>query len=173
MEEFVLNEKNIAEVIRSREDLSACGIDEISDRIMKGAGAEGISFIKNLVRGCIRSGRVISTWKEMTTILLHQKGDPDQIGNWRLISITNCMDCIFMCLIARAIQEMNSKFQNFSDNQKGFIKKMNGCSEYGIVLNELLQNVNRNKETLIVTVMDFTNAFGAVPHELIMSTMKQ
>jgi hypothetical protein len=61
----------------------------------------------------------------------------------------------------------------FSDSQKGFIKKTNGCSQYGILLNELFHNANRNRESLIVTAIDFTNAFGLVAHELIMSMMKQ
>jgi hypothetical protein len=61
----------------------------------------------------------------------------------------------------------------FSDSQKGFIKKTNGCNEHSIILNELLHNANRNRESLIVTAIDFTNVFGSVPHELIVSTMKQ
>jgi hypothetical protein len=40
MEEIMFDGKNIAEVIKSREDLTASGIDGISSRIMKGAGAE-------------------------------------------------------------------------------------------------------------------------------------
>jgi hypothetical protein len=36
LEEFMLNEKNIRQVIKSRQDLSACGVDGISYRIMKG-----------------------------------------------------------------------------------------------------------------------------------------
>jgi hypothetical protein len=40
-------------------------------------------------------------------------------------------------------------------------------------LNELLYNAHRNREGLVVTAIDFTNAFGSVPHELIMSTMQQ
>jgi hypothetical protein len=40
-------------------------------------------------------------------------------------------------------------------------------------LNELLYNAHRNREDLVVTAIDFTNAFGSVPHELIMSVMKQ
>jgi hypothetical protein len=91
MEEFVLNEKNITAVIKSREDLSACGVDGISCRIMKRAGTEGVKFMKNVVRACLRNGRIISTWKEAKTILLHKKGGRDQIENWRPISITNCM----------------------------------------------------------------------------------
>jgi hypothetical protein len=173
LEEYMLNEKNISEVIKSREDLSACGVDGISYRIMKGAGAEGIKFMKHLIRACIRGGKVINSWKEARTILLHKKGDPDDVENWRPISITNCIYRIFTCLLARSIQNINSKVEIFSDSQKGFIKKTNGCSEHGIILNELFHNANRNREGLVVTAIDFTNAFGSVPHELIMSTMKQ
>jgi hypothetical protein len=173
LESFMMNETNIAEVIRSREDLSACGVDGISYRIMKGAGAEGVKFVKLLVRGCIRSGRVMSSWKEAKTMLLYKKGDRDEIGNWRPISITNCMYRIFTCLMARAFQAINSKVHIYSDCQKGFIKKTNGCSEHGILLNELLYDAHRNKEGLVVTAIDFTNAFGSVPHELIMSVMRQ
>jgi hypothetical protein len=39
-EEFMLDQKNIAEIIESREDLAASGIDGISSRIMNGAEAE-------------------------------------------------------------------------------------------------------------------------------------
>jgi hypothetical protein len=162
MEEFMLNEKNIAEVIKSREDLSACGVDGISYRIMKGAGAEGVKFMKNIISASLRCGRVISTWKEARTILIHKKGNREDIGNWRPISITNCMYRIFTCLMVRTIQRINSKVHIFSDCQKGFIKKTNGCSEHGIILNELFHNANRNRESLIVTAIDFTNAFGSV-----------
>jgi hypothetical protein len=169
----MLDEKNITEVIKSREDLSASGIDGIGYRVMKGAGTAGVRFMKLLVSASIRSGRVMSTWKEAKTILLHKKGDRGEIGNWRPISITNCIYRIFTCLMARAFQDINSRVGIFSDTQKGFIKKTNGCSEHGIILNELLHNANRTRDTLVVTAIDFTNAFGSVPHELIMSTMKQ
>jgi hypothetical protein len=173
MEEFMLDEKNITDVIKSRGDLSASGVDGISYRIMKGAGTEGVKFMKNIIRASLRNGRVISTWKEAKTILIHKKGNREEIGNWRPISITNCMYRIFTCLMARTIQRINSKIHIFSDSQKGFIKKTNGCSEHSIILNELLHNANRNRESLIMTAIDFTNAFGSVPHELIMMTMKQ
>jgi hypothetical protein len=40
IEEFMFDEKNIAQVIKSQEDLTASGIDGRSSRIMKRAGAE-------------------------------------------------------------------------------------------------------------------------------------
>jgi hypothetical protein len=107
MEAFVLDEKNIEEVIKSRQDLSACGIDGISYRILKAAGKEGITFIKTMVRACIKNGRIVNSWKEARTVLISKKGDRADIGNWRPISITNCIYRIFTCLLARAIQRRN------------------------------------------------------------------
>jgi hypothetical protein len=140
---------------------------------MKRAGVEGVAFMKLLVRGCIKSGRMMSTWKDAKIILLHKKVDRGKIGNWRPISIMNCMYRIFTCLMVRAIQDINTKVRVFSDSQKGFIKKTNGYSEHGIILNELMHDVNRTCKSLIVTAIDFTNTFGSVRYELIMSVMRQ
>jgi hypothetical protein len=130
---FLLDEKKIAEVIKSRDDLSASGIDSISYRVIKRAGAEGVKFVRTLVRGIIKSGPVMSSWKEARKILIHKKGDRDEITNWRPISITDCLYRIFTCLMARAFQYANSRTKIFSDTQKGFIQKTNGCSEHGIL----------------------------------------
>jgi hypothetical protein len=75
--------------------------------------------------------------------------------------------------MARAIQVMNSKVQIFSDNEERFIGKTHGCSEHAMRLNELLHNANRSHKSLVVTAIDFTNPLGSVPHELIMSVMRQ
>jgi hypothetical protein len=72
-----LEKKNIAEVSKSREDLSASGVDGIRYRIMKAAGTEGVKSMKLLVRARIRSGRVTSSWKEVKMILIRKKGDRD------------------------------------------------------------------------------------------------
>jgi hypothetical protein len=57
--------------------------------------------------------------------------------------------------------------------ETGFIQKRSGYSEHGTSLNERLHNANRKKEDLIVTAIDFTNAFGSVSHEPILTTMQQ
>jgi hypothetical protein len=88
---FPLDEDKVAEVIRSRDDLSANGLDGISYRMIKGTGPEGVRFVRRLVRRIIKSGRVMTSWKEAKTILIHKKGDRDQIENVRPISIPNCL----------------------------------------------------------------------------------
>jgi hypothetical protein len=76
MQSFLRDETKIAEVIRSRDDMSANGIGRISYRVIKGDGAEGVKFVRILW-----SGGVTSSWKEARTFLLHKKGSPDEIEN--------------------------------------------------------------------------------------------
>jgi hypothetical protein len=173
MEEFMMDEENIREVIRSRQDLSACGTDGISCRVLKQAGEDGVNFMKKIIQATGRCGKIFTTWKEARTILIHKKGDKGTLQNWRPISITNCIYRIYTCLMAKCFQKVNEKCQIFTDTQKGFIAKTNGCSEHGILLNELFQHAKRNRQCLAITAIDFSNAFGSVPHELIMCTMKQ
>jgi hypothetical protein len=173
MESFMLNEKNIKAVIQSRDDLSSCGPDGISNQILKAAGAEGMKFMKLLIEPCIRTKRIPESWKDARTVLLYKKGDRNDISNWRPISITNCIYRIFTCLLTRAMQAQNEEKQLFAASQKGFIKRTNGCTEHGIILNELFHDACRHRKNLIVTAIDFTNAFGSVPHDLIMSTLRQ
>jgi hypothetical protein len=173
MEEFMLNEKNIGAVIRSRSDIGGVGTDGINNRILKTAGKEGIRFMKLITRACIRCGRIMESWKTAKTILIYKKGDRNETANWRPISITNCLYRVFTCLMGRCFQEINATYHIYSDQQKGFIKKTNGCSEHAIILNELYHDAYRNRKGLVVTAIDFTNAFGSVPHELIYSTMEQ
>jgi hypothetical protein len=173
MEEYMVEEKHIMDVINSRDDLSACGVDGVSYQLFKTAKQGSVEFMKYMIQASIRCGRVITSWKEARTILLHKKGDREVIGNWRPISIINCPYRIFTCLLARAFQDINARYGVFADLQNGFIKKTNGCSEHEIMLNELFLDARRRHKGLVMTTIDFTNAFGSVPHELIMSTMRQ
>jgi hypothetical protein len=173
MEEYMIDEKNIREVINSRKKLGACGPDGLSNQIFQSAEEEAVKFLQIIVKASVKCRRTISSWKEARSILLYKKGDRKQIKNWRPISITNCVYRIFTCLMTRCFQEVNEKYGVYTDSQKGFIRKTNGCSEHGILLNELFQHAKRKKKSMIITAIDFTNAFGSVPHNLILSTMRQ
>jgi hypothetical protein len=118
-------------------------------------------------------GKVFSSWKRARTILKFKKGDRGVLANWRPLSISDSMYRIFTGMIARSWQKINVGNKIFSDSQKGFIKGCNGCTEHAVILNELFHDARREDNSLIVTAIDFTNAFGSVPHDLIMSTLRQ
>jgi hypothetical protein len=158
MEEYMVEEKHIKDVINSRDDLSACGVDGVNYQLFKAAKQGSIEFMKHTIKASIRCEQVMTSWKEAQTILLHKKGNREVIGNWRPVSITNCAYWIFTCLLARAFQDINARYGVFTDPEKGFIKKTSGCSEHGIMLNELFLDARRRHKGLGMTTVDFTNA---------------
>jgi hypothetical protein len=78
-----------------------------------------------------------------------------------------------MYLMARVFQHINRPHGIYVDIEQRFIKKPNGCSERGILWNELFQDAKRKNKDLIATAVDFSNAFGSILHDLIMSTLNQ
>jgi hypothetical protein len=126
-----------------------------------------------LMRAYIQSGRVLRTWKAPQMTLICKKRDREDITNWRPISITNCLHRIFTWLITRPFETVNSNVHIYSDSQKGFVKKTNRRNDYGTMLNELLHSANQDRENLVVTAIDFTNAFGSGPRARIMSVIRQ
>jgi hypothetical protein len=115
----------------------------------------------------------MDSWKEARAVLIYKKEDHQDLNNWRPIMITNCVYRIYTCLMTRVFQQMNLQQGIHVDAEKRFIKKTNGRSEHGILLIELFQDAKRKNKDLIVTVIHFSNAFGSVPHDLIMSSLRQ
>jgi hypothetical protein len=76
-------------------------------------------------------------------------------------------------MMVRACQQVNLHHGICVDAQKDSLEKTSECSERGILLNELFQDAKRKNKDLLVTAIDFPNALGSVPHDLIISTLKQ
>jgi hypothetical protein len=74
MEEYMVEEKYIRDVINSRDDLSACGMDRVSNQLFKAAKQGSVEFMKHAIKASIRCGRVMISWKEARTILLSERG---------------------------------------------------------------------------------------------------
>jgi hypothetical protein len=56
MEEYMVDEKHIRDVINSRNDLSACGVDSVSYQLFKAAKQGSVEFMKHIIEESIRCG---------------------------------------------------------------------------------------------------------------------
>jgi hypothetical protein len=173
MKDYMPSEDNIQDVIRSRDELTTSGNDRINSRSMKARGPKRIKFMRHIIKAIIRCGRVMDSWREARMVLIYEKGDREDLKDRTPITITNCVYRIYTWLMVRVFQQINLQYRIYVNAQNGLIKKRNRCSEHGILLNELFQDAKKKNKDLIVTVIDFSNAFGSIPHDLIMSTLKQ
>ena len=53
------------------------------------------------------------------------------------------------------------------------MKIPSGAAEHALSLNELVHHANRKNKSIIIVTIDFRDAFGSVPHDLINKTMKE
>ncbi|XP_023219815.1 uncharacterized protein LOC111621797 [Centruroides sculpturatus] len=118
-----------------------------------------------------RIGAIPSAWKTSTTILLHKKGDRDNITNWRPIALANTLGKLYSACIACRLLRWCEENDIISTAQKGFMR-YDGCSEHNFILQSAIQDARRRNHGCHVAWLDLANAFGSVPHESIFTCLK-
>jgi hypothetical protein len=119
------NENLLKQIVRTRQHLSAIGLDGISYHIFQLGGDNAVKWMMKVFTKLIQEKRVPEIWKQARTVLLYKKGDDKDAANYRPISITCCLYRIFTALIAKFIQTTNRSRGNkiFSTEQKGREKR--------------------------------------------------
>jgi hypothetical protein len=94
----------------------------------------------------------------------------EEMKNWRPITATCCIYRLFTAMITQWIQDQHStnKLHIFSRTQKGFVQGQAGCMEHAVLTRELISHAEIHKKNLYMLQIDFSNAFGSVPHDLIL-----
>lgn len=59
-----------------------------------------------------------------------------------------------------------------TSTQKGFISGINGAMEHNFAVNSLLENARANGLLIFITFLDLRNAFGSIPHKLILDMLQ-
>ncbi|OHT15269.1 hypothetical protein TRFO_42619 [Tritrichomonas foetus] len=104
--------------------------------------------------------------------MIYKKGDASSVRAWRPISVSSTLYRLVFCNIARTLQELNGVQLFINSKQKGFMSGIEGAAEHIATLNELVHNAVRKNESIYITALDFNNAFGSIPHEMITWSLK-
>ena len=112
------------------------------------------------------------SWYSGRIILIHKSGNPSLPSNFRPIALKSCIGKHFHRIIARRLEKFLLA-NNIIDTsvQKGFLSGVNGTMEHLFALNSLLENVRLYNLPIFVTFLDLKNAFGSVPHNLILDML--
>ena len=82
-----VSEEDVIKIIHNLKPKSSCGFDEISVKLIKFAKNELCKHITVKVNQCLETGIFPDKLKIAKVIPLFKKGDPEQIDNYRPISI--------------------------------------------------------------------------------------
>jgi hypothetical protein len=166
-------EEAITKCLKAKHNLSALGLDGVGYCHLKFGKEPMIKLIATMFKDCVEARQIPGTWKRSRTALLYKKGLESEMKNWRPITVTCCIYRLFTAMITQWIQDQHStnKLQIFSRTQKGFVQGQAGCMEHAVLTRELISHAKIHRKNLYMLQIDFSNAFGSVPHDLILSNM--
>ena len=91
-----------------------------------------------------------------------------------MIALSGCIGKLYHLLLAERLTTYLTKNHLIDPElQKGFLPGINGCIEHNIVMEEIIKDAKKRKNTCHITFMDLEDAFGSVPHSLIDITLER
>ena len=166
--EYMQDKDNFKEVIKTRDPTSAHGPDGIGYWALQADVDLGARYMTLLSKLILKYEFMPSTWNESRSILLYKKGNPEDLSNWRPLTIAPCLYRTWTCTLSNALQAINRRCTRlFNENQKGFIRGIDGCLEHSRIAAEVLNDANRERKSVYIMAIDLRDAFGSVPHQLI------
>ncbi|KAG8171475.1 hypothetical protein JTE90_003315 [Oedothorax gibbosus] len=144
---------------------SAPGPDRISYSHLKEADPSCTAIAK-VLNVCLRAKRIPYQWKTSRTILIHKKGNLDDISNWRPISLCATLYKLLTGCLASRLTTWLSCEGVLSDAQKGFLP-FDGTFEHHFLVSREIRRTKTSGEELCMAQIDLANAFGSVPHAAI------
>jgi len=123
---------------------------------------------------CLRYCRVPKSWKTSSTILIFKnKGEKDDIGNWRPIALSSTISKLYSKVLANRLSRWLEAHTVLSHCQKGFMP-YDGVLEHNYVLEERINQVKKSSRgELCIAWLDYANAFPSVSHSALIEGLKK
>ncbi|XP_011883906.1 PREDICTED: uncharacterized protein LOC105571048, partial [Vollenhovia emeryi] len=126
---------------------SAPGPDGLTYRDLRGADP-GTRLLAALFNICVRLEVVPASWKTSNTVLVHKKGDRDDLDNWRPLALGDTMPKLFAAVLADRLTGWAVDQGKLSPAQKGFLRG-EGCYEHNFALQEILTDARRRRRQAV------------------------
>ena len=148
-------------VLRDLPNGKANGQDNIRNEALK-YGGEGLSrSILKLFNWLNQEEKVPMDWGKSLVAYLYKSGDETDPGNYRGISLIDCLGKLYLSLWTRRITALLEP--HLDEGQAGF-RRHRSAAEHIFTLNEALLRQRRAGKTAYCFFIDFRKAFDTVWH---------
>ncbi|XP_072140745.1 uncharacterized protein [Dermacentor andersoni] len=154
-----------------RSENTAPGEDRLTYQHWKSVDPEG-RFLSAFFNVCLRHHHAPDSWRTSRTILLFKKGDVTDPRNWRPIALGNTAAKLYAKCLAGRLQDWLKEHYVLSHCQKGFLPH-DGVFEHNYVIQDRLDEARDGHENICVAFLDFSNAYGSVPHQALLDALRE
>ena len=166
-----VDENDIRKIPDKLDNKKSCGIDGISNIIMKSIINILIKPITIIINQMLETGVFPDKLKVAKVIPLFKKGDPTRLTNYRPISLLPSLSKIFETVI---YQQLYAYFENsnlFFKGQYGF-RKGHSTEMASLELVDRILSFMDNGDTPIGIFLDLSKAFDTLNHNILLHKLK-
>ena len=126
------------------------------------------------LKGLWKRNKISRAWRQAEGVLIPKEDGAKEVEKFRTISLLNVEGKLFFALKAKRLLTF-ALANNYIDTsiQKGGIPEVSGCLEHTALLSQLIREAKTGKGNLVVTWLDIANAYGSMPHSLILTALER
>lgn len=160
--------KEIIETVRKLKSDKSPGSDHITNDAIK-IGQDILARpLTNLFNQILENTETPTQWSESNIILLYKKGDPENISNYRPISLLPSIYKLFSTIIN---QRINVSLEQKQPIEQAGFRKGFSTMDHIHTLELIIEKFQEQKRPLYVAFIDYQKAFDTVSHESIWTTL--
>ena len=144
-----------------------CGPDGTSPGVIKLLPIAWIMFLLTVINALFVSGIYPLSWASSKLIMLYKKGPVMTCGNYRGISVMNCLAKLYDYLLNNRLMAWYSLCRE----QAGAQQKR-GCIEHIVSLRLIIDRSVRKRSPLFIAFIDFSKAYDRVPRNYLLNLLK-
>ena len=142
----------------------AQGPDGIPPWFLNTYAAQLAPILHNIFQLSVDSRQVSEAWKNANATAIFKKGSRTEAANDRPISLTSVASKLFEHIIHSHVMKHLEQHNILTDSQHGFRVKRLTETQLIQTINDISKSLDK-KETVDITILDFTKAFDKVPHK--------
>ena len=137
----------------------APGNDNITADVLKDGVEPTVQMFTNMFNRCLREGKLPNSWKDVSVIIIHKKGDTADIKNYRPISLLPITYKVFSQVILHRM--LRTLDQHQPREQAGFRSGFSTIDHIQVI-SKLQDKADEYKIPLCFAFVDYEKAFDSI-----------
>ena len=167
-----VNETKIGKLIDQIKLDVATGEDNIGAKLIKDSKSTLTPILTKIINKCYEMNTFPESMKNAVIIPIHKKENPDEISNYRPISILPTLSKIFERSAVDQLVEYLEKNNLLSKNQHAYRKQHSTVTCLMEVINHVY-NLLENKKYTAIASLDLSKAFDSINHSLLLKKLSK
>jgi exonuclease III len=158
-----IDETELYKAVNNIKNGKACGLDLISNEMIKAALPVVKQAMLKLFNLCLDSECYPESWCTGYIVPIHKSGSKLQPSNYRPVTISSCLGKVFGSILNNRINSYLENNNLISSVQIGFLKG-HRTSDHLLLLKAIIDSYKRKGKHIYASFIDFASAFDKVWH---------